>query len=103
MNSAIAALLGAIFGFGVFCLIRGVVGTPVDDTSSDPPRRALPTVTVDHLSLRITAAVIAAVATAALTRWPVGAALAGAGGFAAPSLLGQRARREASQAHLEAI
>jgi len=104
MTTTIAALLGVLFGLGLFCLIRALVGVAVHDDAPDPsPARAPLAERFDRLGLRMTGGVAAAVAIGVLTGWPVGVLLAAVGGFFAPSLLGRRARREAAQAHLDAI
>jgi hypothetical protein len=102
-----AMVLGALFGIGLFLLARAVIGIPaepVTETRDDPAER-VPGLAdrFEHLGLRIGCAVAAAVAIGVLTGWPVGVLLAGAGGFTAPSLLGGKAKREAEQAHLDAI
>lgn len=103
MNTLIAALLGALFGLGLFCLVRAVIGNPGTDVIPAPVNRVSLSERFDHLGLRVGTAVVGAVTIGVLTGWPIGALLAAVGGFAAPSLLGRRARREAAQAHLDAI
>jgi tight adherence protein B len=106
MGTLVAVLAGAVFGLGVWCLVRGLSGSPLDDESVRPSRQvpfAERLSRIDRIGLRTGAAVVAAVVIGVLTGWPVGVLLAGIGGFAAPSLLGRRARREAGDAHLDAI
>jgi tight adherence protein B len=105
--TATAAVLGAIFGLGLFVLMRGVVGTPIDESgeSAENPAghgRSL-VERYDRFGLRVGCAAVAAIAIGILTGWPVGILLAATGGFFAPSLLGGKARRDAQQAHLDAI
>lgn len=94
-----AALCGAIFGFGVFVAALGVRG--------QLPRRRERTRSlvrrVDVLSRRAMFAILGVVAVGALTRWPVGAALAGVFGFSAPSVFGGASARKRAIARTEAI
>jgi Flp pilus assembly protein TadB len=58
---------------------------------------------VDRVGLRFGLALVAGSAAAIVTGWPVGVALAAAGGLWAPSAIDARARRGVAQARLEAI
>lgn len=104
MTGLAAVVPGALFGLGLFLLYRSLTGVADDDAVTiDTKQRAPLAERFDRLGLRMTLAVVAAAAFAVLTGWPVGIVLAAGGGFAAPSLLGGRARRDAEQAHLDAI
>ncbi len=100
----LAATAGAVFGLGLFLLIRAIIGTvPVDTPQAlDTPRVSLAE-RFDRLGLRVGCAAAGAFVIGVLTGWPVGVLLATAGGFLAPSLLGTKARLESRQAHLDAI
>ncbi|MBW3614624.1 MAG: pilus assembly protein TadB [Actinobacteria bacterium] len=97
--TALAALCGALVGFGILVFSTGVRATEVRPRQ---PREPLAS-RVDRLSLRVGLATGAGVATLVLTRWPVGALLMAALGAALPSLAGGRAAREAAIARTEAI
>jgi Flp pilus assembly protein TadB len=105
-----AVLLGSLFGFGAFLLVRALTGTPSSPTTdtaepndSAPRPLGIRFDRFDRIGLRVGAATVAALTIGVLTGWPVGVLLAGAGGFLAPSLLGGKARRDAERARLEAI
>lgn len=102
MTTTATALAGALFGLGLFCLFRALLGVSYSEPMARFDRLRL-SERIDHSGLRALAAVLAAVAVGVLTGWPIGALLAAVGGFAAPSLLGRRARRDAARAHLDAI
>lgn len=95
----LAALAGAAFGFGVLLLVLTVSGRAPRGT----PARATAWLRTGDAGLRVSLGVGAALLAGALTRWPVGAMLAGAGAFAAPRLLGARAEHRARTARTEAV
>ena len=97
---AVAALCGALVGFGVLVFATGFRGA-----EARPPRRHRPALgaRVDRFSLRLGLGTVAGVATLAATRWPVGALLMAALGAALPSLMGGRSAREAAMARTEAV
>jgi Flp pilus assembly protein TadB len=97
--TALAALCGAVVGFGVLVFSTGVRSTEVRVRR---PREPLAS-RVDRLALRVGLATGAGVAMLVLTRWPVGALLMAALGAVLPSLAGGRASREAAIARTEAI
>jgi Flp pilus assembly protein TadB len=105
--TAHAVALGALFGFGLFLLVRVVIGTPPDIEARTPDESRSTRVGLmerfDRLGLRIGCASVGGLAIGALTGWPVGIVIAATGGFLAPSLLGAKARRSAEQARLDAI
>jgi Flp pilus assembly protein TadB len=97
--TALAALCGAVVGFGILVFSTGVRSTEVRVRQ---PREPLAS-RVDRLALRVGLATGAGVAMLVLTRWPVGALLMAALGAVLPSLAGGRASREAAIARTEAI
>lgn len=105
--TALAAGIGALFGLGVFLLVRALIGAPIDDAveTSDEPVVEGPSLVerYDRFGLRVGCATGAGIGIGVLTGWPVGIILAAAGGFFTPSLLGGKARRDAESAHLDAI
>jgi tight adherence protein B len=97
--TALAALCGALVGFGALVFVTGLRQT---ERRARQPRASLAD-RVDRLSLRLGLATGSGVCMLALTRWPVGAALMAALGFALPTLAGGRAAREAAIARTEAV
>lgn len=97
--TALAALCGALVGFGALVFLIGLRG--VEPRVSR--RRAPLAVKADRLALRVGLAAAAAVVMVVLTRWPVGALFMAGLGFALPSLAGGRAAREAAIARTEAV
>ena len=102
----VAALCGAMFGLGAFALVRAIRGTDPEAAAHVGRHRSAAAGRVgrvDRVGLRFGLALLAGVTAATVTGWPVGVALASAGGLWAPSVLGARARRGVAQARLEAI
>jgi Flp pilus assembly protein TadB len=97
--TALAALCGALVGFGALVFATGLRGTEAHARA----RTASLAARVDRLSLRLGLATGAGVCMLVLTRWPVGGLLMAALGFALPSLAGGRAAREAAIARTEAV
>jgi tight adherence protein B len=96
--------LGAMFGAAAATVIWALTRpSPTAGHHAGVQHRERPWRRFDRLGLRLGTAACAAVGLAVLTGWPVGIALAAAGGFFAPSLLGARARNSQSQARLEGI
>jgi Flp pilus assembly protein TadB len=99
-HTALAALCGAGVGFGVWLAVlgaRGVAFSPlVRRRGARPDERQRRTV-------RLAAAVGAAVAAGAVTGWPAGAALAGVGVWLLPRLLGPDTEHAQQLARIEAI
>jgi Flp pilus assembly protein TadB len=95
---AAAALCGVLVGLGALVFVTGVRGT---DRARLPrlPSRAR----VEGGSNRLAMALVAAAVVGALTRWPVGAALAAAFGFASPAFFGGARSRRSAVARTEAI
>lgn len=98
--TALTALLGAGAGLGLVLVMAGL-----RPTVSVPPRRRqlLSGLRRDHLVGRLGLAAGAGVVIGALTGWPVAAVLAGAGGYALPTLLAGRGERTRQVASTEAI
>jgi tight adherence protein B len=92
----LAALLGGALGVAVVFLALTLRGSP--PRPPRPRRRDL-----RHAELRLAAAVVAALAVALLTRWPVGAALAGGLAWAWPSMFAGKRTAMANIARTEAI
>jgi Flp pilus assembly protein TadB len=91
-----------VFGLGVFllaCALRARPSTWAETPKSAPRARR----SVEKLELRVGLAVAGGLVAAVVTGWPVGIALAAAGGFWVPSLLGSRAVRGRRQARLEGL
>lgn len=103
----LVAGLGALFGLGVFLLVRALMGAPVEEAVEPPAEPPVERPSLleryDRFGLRAGCAASAGIAIGVLTGWPVGILIAAAGGFFAPSLLGGKARRDAESAHLDAI
>jgi tight adherence protein B len=102
----LAVVCGAVFGLGAFTMARAVRGvdrdSPARDNQDESHTRGQRG-RVDRIGLRIGLGLVGGAAAAVVTGWPVGAALAFAGGFWVPSAFGARARRGVLQARLEAI
>jgi tight adherence protein B len=98
--TALMALLGAGAGLGVVLVMAGL-----RPTASAPPRRRhlLSGLRRDRLVGRLGLAAGGGVVLGALTGWPVAAVLAGAGGYALPTLLAGRGERTRQVARTEAI
>jgi tight adherence protein B len=98
--TALMALLGAGAGLGVVLVMAGLRPT----ASATPRRRQLLSgLRRDRLVGRLGLAVGAGVIIGALTGWPVAAVLAGAGGYALPTLMAGRGERTRQVARTEAI
>ncbi len=97
--TALAALCGALVGFGVLVFSTGLRATEARPRQSRQPLTAR----VDRLALRVGLAAGAGIAMLVLTRWPVGALLMAALGAALPTLAGGRAAREGAIAKTEAV
>ena len=98
-------LLGAVVGA---CLAGAAIAAfyglepPAPKPPPDPYAPPKPS-RWERLNLRLGLAFVAALLVAVFTRWPVATALAGVGGFLAPSLIGAKAARQRQQARTEAI
>jgi len=93
---ALAALSGAGFGAGVWLLITGLrEREPLPKLTWSWPR--------DAVTVRAALAVVGFLVGVLATGWPVAGVLGGALGAALPSVVGQRARRDAELAKIEAI
>lgn len=94
----IGAVCGAALGLGVLLVVLGLRGTP-----PGPPRPSRLTHDHPRWLLQATAAVVAAIVVLLVTRWPVGALLAGLVAVVVPGALG-RIRQEADTvARTEAV
>jgi Flp pilus assembly protein TadB len=101
--------LVAVLGAAVAACLAGAViaafyglEPPAPKPPPDPYAPATPS-RWDRFSLRLGLGFAAGLAIAALTRWPVATAMAGVGGFLAPSLIGAKAARLRAQARTEGI
>jgi tight adherence protein B len=99
--TAFAALCGALVGLGVWMLASGIRGTTAPQ--AEPGTGALSRVTRGPAPLYLAAVVVVAAVVGLLTRWPVGAILAGLGVWALPDFLSAERHRVAQVARLEAI
>ena len=101
--SALVALLGLVAGVCLVGAVWSLSGIPLGWGRSEPePSRRRPSAP-DRVGLRLALAAVAAAVTGLVTGWPVGALLAGAGGFMLPSLgAAQRARRRSLE-RIEAV
>lgn len=100
--TVLVVLLGALAGLGVVLGVLALRGRPLLDAR---PRlnRPAPAARVEHLTIRIAVAVVAAVLVGVLTRWPVAALLVGIGGFIAPGMLSGRGDRARQLQRVEGI
>lgn len=98
--SALAAIAGAVVGLGVVVLLAGSHGW--EHSSRQQARRPW-SGRIEDLSRRAMLGALCAAIVGLLTRWPVGALLAGAFGFGASRLFGGAAARKASIARTEAV
>ncbi|MHB1927836.1 MAG: type II secretion system F family protein [Acidimicrobiales bacterium] len=100
--TALAAVFGAGAGLGLILVVSGLRGTHAATTATVAnPRRWQPR--VEHLGARLSGALAAAVVVGAVTRWPVGAILAGLAGWATPALWAGRGGEAATTARIEAV
>ena len=100
--TALAAVFGAGAGVGLILVVAGLRGAdaaPADSVAN--PLRWRPA--VEHLGARLSGALAAAVVVGAVTRWPVGALLAGLAGWATPALWAGRGAEAAATARIEAV
>jgi tight adherence protein B len=96
--TAVAALLGAGFGIGWLLIIAGARRSN-DTRALRGPRVAV----TRQLVLRVAIAVSAAVVAGVLTRWPVGAVLAGIAAYTLPIALGTSKTAARALARTEAV
>jgi tight adherence protein B len=102
--SALAALLGLVVGTSAVLAWWALSGwQPAPDPAAADPYAPPRAPRIDRLGLRIPPGAAAATAVWLGTGWPVGALLAGAGGFLAPSLGAGRAGRTLAMARMEAV
>jgi len=100
--TAVAALLGALTGAFLAVAVaawRGALPRPTGTAGAATARARR----MDRAGTRAALAASCLLVVAVATRWPVAALLAGAAGFAAPSLTGGAARRERELERVEAI
>lgn len=96
-------LAAALAGMVAVASIAGAVWSlRATEVSMRAPRRP-PAVPADRLGLRVGLGVGAAVLVGLVTRWPVGAMVAGLGGFMAPGLGRTGRRRRSSLARVDAV
>ncbi|MEV4702171.1 type II secretion system F family protein [Actinoplanes sp. NPDC049316] len=96
--TALAALLGAGVGLGFLAVVAGLR----PPAASDPGRTSEIRFTREHV-IRLAIAVAVAALAGLLTRWPVGAILAGVGAYALPIALGTNKRAARDLARTEAV
>ena len=96
--SALAGLCGAGVGLGLVLVVAGWRGVELPRRAARPLRPRL-----ERINLRLALAAGAAVVVGAATGWPVGAVLAAAAGWGAPSLLTGTRAAQAGVARVEAI
>ena len=102
--SALVALLGLVAGVCLVASAWALWGIPLTWGRAERDferRRRRPR--VDRLALRAVAAVLAGVVAGLATGWPVGAALAAAGGFMLPSVGAAQRARNRSLERIEAV
>jgi tight adherence protein B len=99
--TAFAALCGALVGLGVWLLASGIRGTT--QPQPEPGATVLSRITRGRAPLYVAAVVTVAAVVGLLTRWPVGAVLAGLSVWALPDFLAAERQRVAQVARLEAI
>lgn len=97
----LAVIAGGLIGLGMLVAAAGVFGQP--STAVRPTRAEFPAWLSDRLVLRASLAAVGTVVVWAATGWPAGGLVAGVGAAAIPSLVGGKARRQASVARIEAI
>jgi Flp pilus assembly protein TadB len=100
--SAISMLLGAGFGLSLWVMFLGWRGVTFQ-LPRRSGRRRLTEAERRALILRVAGAVIAAVVVGLITRWPVGAVLAGAAAWWLPGLLGRDQNYAREVARIEAV
>jgi len=100
--TALAAVFGAGAGLGLILAVAGLRATPAD-TAAKAANVSRWWPVVEHAGWRLAVAVGAAVVAGAVTRWPVGAILAGLAGWAVPGLWAGRGAEAAATARVEAI
>jgi len=102
--SALAALLGLIAGTALVLAVWAVRGTDAAPAPREvDPYAPVRARRVDKLALRAPLALVGAVAVWLATGWPIGALLAGFGGFMVPSLGAGKAARNYAMARMEAV
>ena len=102
MVSLAGFAFGAVAGLGVLLVVLGFRGVePRLEVRASLAQQLRGR--VDRLNVRLGLACVAAGGAWLATGWPVGALLAGAGGWASPSLAGAKARRKAELGRLEAL
>ncbi|MBW3643158.1 MAG: pilus assembly protein TadB [Actinobacteria bacterium] len=99
--TALVGLLGGLFGLGAVIAVSAWRG--VDVAELRPRRLVRAEDQIERLGLRLAAGVGSGVLVAALTRWPVAALAAAAGGFVLPGLVGRKADRRSRIEKVEAI
>lgn len=96
--------LGVSVGLMLVVLgLRGVEGRPETEPTSTTGSLLAQLGNIEQVRLRIFVAAVGSVGMAFLAPWPVAIVLAGAGGFALPTLLGSQKRRHAAVARTEAV
>jgi len=96
--TALAALLGAGVGLGLLAVVAGLR----PPAAGDPRRPSGIRFTREHV-IRLAVAMAVAALAGLLTRWPVGAILAGIGAYALPIALGTNKKAARDLARTEAV
>ncbi|WP_435208507.1 type II secretion system F family protein [Streptomyces sp. bgisy034] len=86
--TAVVAVLGAIFGIGLFTIVYGAVRRSDGEERADVGRRLMERLPASWTKRRVTVAVVTGIAVGALTAWPVAAVLTTVALLTLPGLLG---------------
>jgi len=97
--TALATLIGAWLGLGVFLVVAGLRGVDLQIPHLSRQR----TDATDRRLIRVASSVGAGVVVAALTGWPVAAVLAAAAGATLPAVIGGKSTQATRIARVEAI
>lgn len=98
--TALAVLLGALVGLGIFMIVAGMFGFGAPAVHRVRPQR---TVKADQVLLRVALAIGLGLVAAVITRWPVGAIAAAGAGLAIPSLARSGKSRATALQRTEAV
>lgn len=105
MTILMVAMCGLGVAGGLMLMILGLRGIepPTESAESGGLSITVRITEIEQVRLRFILAVVGAVGMGLLAPWPVAIVLAGAGGFATPTLLGSQKRRHAAVAKTEAV
>src|SRR5690606_16550296 len=101
----VAALLGALVGFGLVVLVLALVGVEPGDLRPriGGPRTRGSLFGIQGATQRMLLALAGFTLVGLVTRWPIAALYAGLAGWFLPSIVGGKAAREGQIARIEAI